>query len=451
MRFQAFLLHLDILHIASMMDNWKALVLYLVRVQEFCSKVNVSMNRKKLICVAFRSPITPGKGDSTVLKGLLPEVAKFFDVYLICFADRAAVPELNNWCDPRNITLKVYPHRANLINVCFCTLKNIIMRRPVFHCLSGELKSHGEKNKKYNWEGGEIVLFFTYRAYFSFRLLFNKYNDNFFLFSIDDFIENYKSISRISKNPIVKYVYDYERVCYSKFLRERNRLFKRIFFVSPIDCERTKIYLGRDDLETIPLGMSFPNNPAQDFLAPQKNFFSIAFFGNMQYRPNRDAAKFVNSILSQSFLKKMLDKGFKINLMFGGIGSDHPNFMSQFTSLDHITFSGFYESVSDFLKDVDLVIAPVNEGTGVQNKVLEAISCGVRVIVSEKIAGSLGLKVPCALVGLNLTDYRNKIERNLSSADPSSHEQSFYESLLNSMSWSNSAEKLRRSLVREEG
>jgi sugar transferase (PEP-CTERM/EpsH1 system associated) len=115
-----------------------------------------------------------------------------------------------------------------------------------------------------------------------------------------------------------------------------------------------------------------PNGVDHDFFAPvdTEKKADLVFTGNMAYPPNVDAAEFLVNQIMPLVWKKM--PGAKV--MIAGATPD-----KRVTSLksENVTVTGWLDDIRDSYAGAKVFIAPMQIGTGLQNKLLEAMSMKV--------------------------------------------------------------------------
>jgi len=115
-----------------------------------------------------------------------------------------------------------------------------------------------------------------------------------------------------------------------------------------------------------------PNGVDHDFFAPvdTEKTVDLVFTGNMAYPPNVDAAEFLVNEIMPLVWKEM--PGAKV--MIAGATPD-----KRVTSLksDEVTVTGWLDDIRDSYAGAKVFIAPMQIGTGLQNKLLEAMSMKV--------------------------------------------------------------------------
>lgn len=109
---------------------------------------------------------------------------------------------------------------------------------------------------------------------------------------------------------------------------------------------------------------------------------SILFVGAMDRIENTDAMIwFVKKVIP------LLEKK-KFNYKLYIVGANPPLKIKQYSN-DKIIVTGFVDNIIKFYEKCHIVIAPLREGAGIKIKVLEALSCGIKVIASPVAAESI--------------------------------------------------------------
>ncbi len=114
-----------------------------------------------------------------------------------------------------------------------------------------------------------------------------------------------------------------------------------------------------------------------DFFSPKKKDkkFDLLFTGNMSYAPNVDGVAF----LVEEILPKLWEKNPSITLAIAGAS---PNARVQKLAQKNVTVTGWVDDIRDYYASSKLFIAPMQIGTGLQNKLLEAMAMQIPCITS---------------------------------------------------------------------
>ena len=130
-----------------------------------------------------------------------------------------------------------------------------------------------------------------------------------------------------------------------------------------------------------------PNGVDHDYFKPQEREkqYDLVFTGNMSYPPNINAVEYLaNEILP--IVWKTLPE---VKLYIAGATPD-PKVKK--TASDKIIVSGWLDDIRDAYAQSRVFIAPMRIGTGLQNKLLEAMSMRLPAITSPLANASLGAK-----------------------------------------------------------
>ena len=130
-----------------------------------------------------------------------------------------------------------------------------------------------------------------------------------------------------------------------------------------------------------------PNGVDHDFFKPieREKKYDLVFTGNMSYPPNVNAVEY----LAYEILPIVWKTRPETTLYIAGATPD-PKVKK--AASDKIIVSGWLDDIRDAYAQSRVFIAPMRIGTGLQNKLLEAMSMRLPAITSPLANGSLGAK-----------------------------------------------------------
>jgi polysaccharide biosynthesis protein PslH len=159
-----------------------------------------------------------------------------------------------------------------------------------------------------------------------------------------------------------------------------------------IISEQDREYIAHEEnfkIEIVPNGVDtdfFNNNPVE----PK---FDLLFTGNMNYPPNIDCAVF----LSEKVIPALSQKYPDIKLLISG-AQPAPRVKS--LSNKNVIVGGWVSDIRESFAQSKIFVAPMQIGTGLQNKLLEAMSMKLPCITSSLANQALGApEGECILVG----------------------------------------------------
>jgi len=104
---------------------------------------------------------------------------------------------------------------------------------------------------------------------------------------------------------------------------------------------------------------------------------TFLFTGVMNYKPNEDAVLWFVDVLWERIRAEWPDAEFII------AGMDPSSRIKQLGKLPGITVTGLVEDIVPFYQKADIFVAPFRIARGVQNKILQALACGLPVITTR--------------------------------------------------------------------
>ncbi len=128
-----------------------------------------------------------------------------------------------------------------------------------------------------------------------------------------------------------------------------------------------------------------PNGVDHDYFKPQQREkkYDLVFTGNMGYAPNVNAVEY----LASEIMPRVWQQRPDIQLYIAGASPD-PKVKK--AACDRIIVSGWLDDIRDAYAVSRVFIAPMRIGTGLQNKLLEAMSMGLPCITSPLANSALG-------------------------------------------------------------
>lgn len=147
--------------------------------------------------------------------------------------------------------------------------------------------------------------------------------------------------------------------------------YNQTFIVS----ENDKSYLKTKTIEVNPNGTYITPQYLSTYPAYNREKI-ILFHGNMQYYPNIEAAYNFATEVWPEIYKEHPDYQFYI------VGKDPVKKIKQLHGRHNVVVTGFVEDICVILCKSLIGVYPMMSGTGMQNKVIEALSCGLPVIAS---------------------------------------------------------------------
>jgi sugar transferase (PEP-CTERM/EpsH1 system associated) len=174
------------------------------------------------------------------------------------------------------------------------------------------------------------------------------------------------------------------------------------------------------------------NGADTDFFKPiaREKDYEIVFIGNMAYPPNINAAEY----LANEILPEVQKSKPKARLLLAGATPDKRVLALQSGS---VTVTGWMDDIRDGYARAKVFIAPMQIGTGLQNKLLEAMAMKIPSITSPLANSALNAKDGREiLVGQTPQDYAKLIIKLLDNPGFSNKiAEAGYQFVLNNFNW----------------
>lgn len=184
-----------------------------------------------------------------------------------------------------------------------------------------------------------------------------------------------------------------------------------------------------------------PNGVDTDYFKPRKTdkTFDIVFTGNMAYPPNVNGAEYlIKQIMPKVWAQK---PGTRV-----AIAGANPAFSVKALASERVVITGWVDDIRDYYAGSRIFVAPMQIGTGLQNKVLEAMAmqlpCISSPLANRALNASEGKEI---LIGRNAADYAQHILSLLS--DPDQQESlglNGYKFVIQRYNWKNTTSELSK-------
>ncbi len=130
-----------------------------------------------------------------------------------------------------------------------------------------------------------------------------------------------------------------------------------------------------------------------------KKKYDLVFIGNLSYAPNIDTAIYIRNEL----LPKLVNKIPNISILISGA---NPTKSILNLQNNHLTIQGWKEDIRESYASAKIFLAPLRIGTGLQNKLLEAMSMEIPCITSPLANKALLAKNKEAIfIGNSIDEY----------------------------------------------
>lgn len=336
---------------------------------------------KKIAFICPRIPYPIDSGEAIKCYHTLRALAEMVEVEVFGTGEsknaRALEAEIKN--------IKVHEYKLGKVEILLNLMLSILSLKPL-QALYFFKKSVAKKIREGEFDANYV---YTLRAWELRDLSLPSFTD-----LTDSLWLHYKDALKKTRSHLWRLIYSYENMFLGRYEVDIVKNSVQSFLVNKNEVDYYRSHLSKLNIEPskikwIRIGLkeelfSYKNSA-------QKNYRRLFFFGKMDYQPNVDAVRyFVESVLPS----------LPQDITFEIFGSHPSDYVLQLPHKDQrIKVHGFLNDPYIEIINCGALVAPMQMGGGVQNKILEAMALGLPVFTT-KLAGD-------GLEGLNYgVDFR---------------------------------------------
>lgn len=328
----------------------------------------------KILFVTARFPYPPFKGDQSIPFHRLKYMGDKHDITLLTFYENKK--ELN-------FLEKITPYCKQVITVkksFFRSVFNMLVfglfSRLPFQVLYYQSHIFKQQLKKLMAENSFDILHVYMLRTAEYGNNIQQPNMPKILELIDSMQMNFQRRLEKEKWP-KKWLFKLELKRLRKYEAEMVNNYNRSIVVS----DKDKNFINHDRVMTIPLGINTGEfHPGKNRSVTNK---VIAFTGNMGYFPNKNAILWFLKNCWEIIKKNLPETKLVIAGKNPGPG------IKKYNNGDSVQVLGYVDSVANVLREARLAIAPLQSGSGMQFKILEAMACALPVVTTSIGLGTI--------------------------------------------------------------
>jgi len=358
-----------------------------------------SKHKKKLVIIVSRFPFPLEKGDKLRAYYQLKELSETFTISLITISDQRVkktdLEEVRKYCST------IYFIKLSKLSILFNLIFHVFTKKPL-----------------------QIGYFYSSKNKMRIKQILKEVKpDTIYcqLIRVAEYVKNYhdcpKTIDfmdalskgmerRAAKAPFYsKWLFTLEANRLSQYERKIFDYFEHHIMIS----EQDKKYILHPDQKKI---VCIPNGVDNRFFetAPSEKDMDIVFVGNLSYAPNVEAAIYI----TQKLIPKLLKVNPSIKTLISG-ATPHPSLCKAINKIPSIELTGWVDDITSSYRRGKIFVAPLFIGTGMQNKLIEAMALGLPCITTTLANNAIGGKhLESIYVADSLESYIEGINKLLS-------------------------------------
>lgn len=327
---------------------------------------------QKILFISSRSFFPPIGGDKLKNYNLLKLLFRNFKVYLVLITNVNPSAKEMEFYENHTALTKVFRKSAwkSYVNV----ILNIAGRYPM------QVDYYYFKDVQKYIDQLAVNMDILYPA----LIRTARYTENIqkpkFLEMADSIALNYRESKDRVKSWFWKSIYNYEETKLFEYEKSLLKKYNATIYVNPNE----ELYWSRfGNTECIPNGVNDELLQRPVYMGKTEDW--IGYFGKMNYQPNVDAVLWFD----ENCLNR-LDS--KMKLLVVGSEPD-PQILALAKREPRVVVTGYQKDPYQMLERCLVVVAPMQTGGGMQNKILECMALGKIVITTTKVVKSIrGLK-----------------------------------------------------------
>jgi len=341
-----------------------------IRIVIIFKYIEVHKKVMKILYATLRPPYSTYKGDQLIAYNQIKNLGGKYDLDLLTFINdqkekKELIRELKDHC---NNIFFIELKNNKLLNL----LKTFINKKPFQVNMFFEEKIQKQIDSIINKEKPDLIHVQTIRM----ADYFTNYSIPKTIDMIDALSLNMKRRAN-NENLLKKPIFEIESRLCRNYERDIYKKFDKLFLVSQKDKD---YYENNNKIIVNPNGTFITRTKLKNY-SFDKEKYSLVFHGNMQYYPNIESViYFVNEIFP--ILK---EKYPEINFYI--VGKDPVEKVKKLNEVPGVIVTGFVDDIIDVLTTKIIGVYFMKSGTGMQNKILEALACKL-----PSVATSLALQ-----------------------------------------------------------
>ena len=333
-----------------------------------------SEHKKKLFVLLSRVPYPLEKGDKLRAFHQIRLLSEKYNVFVFAFYEgklpHEAVQKVSEYC----VDYRFY--RLNFFNRVLGVLKAVLSGLPFQTAYFSSLSAKKEilvALKRFHPDFLYVQLIRV--AHYVAPLSYPKVID------FQDALSKNMERRALREKGLKRLFFNNEAKRIEKFEKELLTVFDKCTIISKADKSNI-VGIKSDSIVVVPNGVD------TDFFSPIKieKEFAVSFVGNMGYAPNVDASIF----LAKSIMPLVWNKFPEARLVLAGANpsSDVLNLRSS-----KVVVTAWVDDIRPYYSSSHIFVAPLRIGSGMQNKILEAMSMELPCITTSLAANPIGANI----------------------------------------------------------
>lgn len=331
--------------------------------------------KPRLAVLASRFPYPVEKGDKLRLYHQLKQMSSDYDIYLFALVDESLESEhivkVDQYC------AKVFVYRDRTLHRSLRVIRNYMNRWPAQVRYFYSTQIHKDFLKDFYTINADVIYCQLYRM--------APYLIGIQAPKVLDVMDSFGAIATLhadhSRRWYDRMFWRRERHLIKRYEKNLMKQFDHFTVISERDAETLDFQSSRQ-VSIVRNGIDVDYFQAYrgDHAIPE---YDLSFIGNLDYKPNKEGVRY----LIKEILPVFRQNNYKIKILIGGKGADNLN--KVYGNIPEVTFHDWYDDIRDAYYSARIFVVPLFLGSGMQNKVLEALACDRPVICTSHVINGM--------------------------------------------------------------
>jgi glycosyltransferase involved in cell wall biosynthesis len=330
------------------------------------------MTRKKLVIMSTRFPFPIEKGDKLRTYYFIKSLHEHYDIYLISLTEETISKQALSHIE--GITKEIHVLKLSKIGIYCRIFIGLFNSKPLQVNYFTSIKQRNKVKTLLRTIAPDHIICQLIRS----AEYVKNYHD------CPKTLDYMDALSigmerRISKAPwYLKFLFRLE----TNRLKEYERRVFNYFEFQTIISKQDQAYISHPDQKKM---LIVPNGIDRYYFeaASVDTKYDLVFIGNLNYAPNIDAINYL--------LKEILPALPSLSLLISGANPSN-RLLKQIENTPNASITGWVEDIRTSYLQGKVLIAPMKIGTGMQNKILEAMALGVPCITTTLANNAINAK-----------------------------------------------------------
>jgi sugar transferase (PEP-CTERM/EpsH1 system associated) len=332
-----------------------------------------------ILFLCSRFPYPPNRGDKLRAFNIIRELSSAnHRLYLISFIAESKelnyLDHLKRYCE--EVIVEYLPPYRSQIKAAL----GLFSKRPLQIAYYQSRKMRRRIHEFLNQNSIDLIYVHLFRM-----ASYVEHHQNLYkLVDLTDAVSSEMEKSLEYRSGINKWIYSLEFSRIREYERKITTGFDECWVISQRDAEILKKLSPSSNIVVMPNGVNM------NFFRPLNNSTKekiIIFVGHLRVDHNIDAVLFFYHDIFPLIIKKYPETNFYI------VGPDPHSKIKNLCKDPRVIVTGFIEDLNHYLNKAMVFVAPLRFASGIQNKILEAMSAGVPVVCSSLANEGLQAKV----------------------------------------------------------